>query len=77
MFQLARSSNRLQCVKQGQNWDRAVPSMNRALYHLKERTEINLKPNTVRPVLLNRMQNLYKHQLTSVRLVVPFWLSIK
>jgi hypothetical protein len=31
----------------------------------------------VKPVFLNGMQNLLEHQLSSVCLVVPFWLAVK
>ncbi len=54
--------------------------MDRELYHLektyRDQPYISFC-QPVRPVWLNGMENLCKHQLSSVCLVVPFWLAVK
>jgi hypothetical protein len=53
--------------------------MDTGLFHLEKRIGINLIPVMLasKPVLLNGMQNLCEHQLSSVCPVVPFWLAVK
>jgi hypothetical protein len=58
---------------------RAILKIDEGLYHFKNVLESTsyLIPLAIKPVFLNGMQNLCEHQLSSVSLVVPFWLDTK
>jgi hypothetical protein len=58
----------------------AILETDRWLYHLENTW--SKQPHThyhqpLKPLLVNDMQNLLEHQLSSVFLAVPFWFGVK
>jgi hypothetical protein len=66
------------CVKSGQSWEMAILLMDRGLYHLNYYGSAScLLCLAIKTSLLNGMQLLCEHELSSVCLVATFWLAAK